>query len=163
MNRLIGQQLPDLTLRSSVQTVVNPSQHKGRALYFCYPYTGKPGVANPPDWDTTPGAHGSTPQALAFAKLHPQFHLKNVAVFGLSLLSEEWIVDFSNRNALPYLLLSDHGGLFSRALDLPRFKAGECEFLQRLTLIVNDGIIMNVLYPVPFPEQNAADCLAIAS
>ena len=91
--------------------------------------------------------------------LYSEFVKRNTAIFGVSLLSEEWIADFANRNALPYLLLSDHEGEFSNALALPRFKAGETEFLHRLTLICDSARITDVIYPIAEPEQNVRETL----
>jgi peroxiredoxin len=160
MQHLIGMRLPDVILRTSQHFDFNPCQKSGRAVYFCYPYTGRPGVENPRDWDTIKGAHGSTPQALGFAQFHEKFAALKTDVYGISLLSEEWIADFAARNSLPYLLLSDVEKQFSNALKLPRFKAGDAEFLQRLTLICDAGIIKRVTYPIEHPELNASETLA---
>ena len=35
-------------------------------LMIVYPWTGRPGHPNPPDWDVIPGAHGSTPELEGF-------------------------------------------------------------------------------------------------
>jgi peroxiredoxin len=166
MQHLKGMRLPDVNMRTSQHSVFNPCQFEGRAVYFCYPYTGRPGFANPLNWDTIKGAHGSTPQALEFSRLHKKFTALEIEVFGLSLLSEEWISDFAERNALPYLLLSDaslleHAHTFTQFLNLPRFIAGQIEFLQRLTLICDRGVIEHVIYPVENPELNAAETLRV--
>lgn len=159
MQHLIGMNLPDVELRTSARRNFNPASHRTKAIYFCYPYTGRAGVADPQEWDTIKGAHGSTPQALKFAELHEAFRKMNVDVFGLSFLSEDWIADFSALHKLPYDLLSDAEGNFSTALNLPRFKAGDREFLQRLTLLCDQGRITSVLYPVETPAENASDVL----
>lgn len=161
MQHLVGRHLPDLNLRANSHAEVNPANINGRVVYFCYPYTGKPNVPNPPGWDNIKGAHGSTPQALAFATLQPHFSNRGIRIFGVSLLSEAWIADFADRNMLPYDLLSDEKGQFSGALNLPRFTAGDQQFLSRLTLICNNAKIENVIYPVIDPESNAAEVLAM--
>jgi peroxiredoxin len=161
MRHLIGQTLPNTLLRNSNYEVFNPSRQSGRAIYFCYPYTGRPGVSDPLGWDDIVGAHGSTPQALGFARLYLEFQKHAVEIFGLSLLSEEWIADFAQRNALPYKLISDEYNSFSRNLNLPRFKAGDKEYLTRITLITENAIIKNVLFPITNPAENAAECLAM--
>ena len=48
---------------------VNLARRPGRAIVFVYPWTGRAGVANPPDWDDIPGAHGSTPETEGFPAL----------------------------------------------------------------------------------------------
>ncbi len=159
MQYLVGMNLPDVVMRTSAHRNFNPTSHLTKVIYFCYPYTGRAGVADPQDWDTIKGAHGSTPQALKFAELHGAFQKMNVDVFGLSSLSEDWIADFSALHKLPYDLLSDAGGDFSTALNLPRFAAGDREFLSRLTLICDQGKIVSVFHPIEHPAQNASDVL----
>lgn len=161
MQHLVGLQLPNVVLRTSNLADFNPSESKGRAVYFCYPYTGRPSVPNPPDWDNIQGAHGSTPQALGYKALHKKFSSLKVEIYGLSLLSEEWISDFATRNALPYLLLSDQAEQFSNALHLPRFKAGSSEFLHRITLICLNNTIVKVIYPIENPEHDARETLGL--
>ena len=129
---LIGQALPDVQLPSSSGGFVNPKFVKGRAVYFYYPYTGRPGVPNPRGWDDIAGAHGSTPQALGYAAQFEAFQNLGVRVFGVSLLAPEWITDFAERNLLPYELLSDEGARFSQALQLPRFTIDGVDYLTRL-------------------------------
>ncbi len=161
MQNLIGMALPNAILRSSGATDFNPSLYTSRTVYFCYPFTGRPDKPNPPNWDNIKGAHGSTPQALNFANYHEEFKALRVAVFGLSFLSEEWIADFAVRNHLPYLLLSDANKYFSRKLNLPSFRAGDQDYLERLTFICNSGRIQQVIHPVSEPEKNAEVVLDI--
>ena len=156
MQHLIGQALPDVQLPSSSGDHVNPRHVKGRAVYFCYPYTGRQGVPNPRRWDDIAGAHGSTPQALGYAAQFEAFQNLGVRVFGVSLLAQEWITDFAERNLLPYELLSDEGARFSQALQLPCFTIDSVDYLLRLSLIVADGIIAQVVFPVAEPEKDAA-------
>ncbi|MFC6661471.1 redoxin family protein [Deinococcus multiflagellatus] len=57
-------------------------------------------------------------------------------------------------------MLSDEEGTWSRALGLPTFEAGGETLLRRVTLILRDGVIEHVFYPVFPPDRNAADVLA---
>ncbi len=159
MHHLIGQRVPDVALASTQGGVVNPVHVAGRAAYFIYPYTGKAGIADPENWDTIPGAHGSTPQALSYALAHDEFSNMEIKIFGVSLLSPQWQLDFAELHHLPYALLSDAQSQFSQALSLPRFHTGRREYLTRLTMLVIDSIICHVQYPVATPEQDASDCL----
>jgi peroxiredoxin len=45
-------------------------------------------------------------------------------------------------------------------LRLPTFTAGGMELYKRLTLIVEDGRIVKIFYPVFPPDRNADDVLA---
>ena len=38
----------------------------GTSVLIVYPWTGRPGVPNPSNWDDFPGAHGSTPELEGF-------------------------------------------------------------------------------------------------
>ena len=123
--------------------------------------TGRAGLPNPPDWDHIPGAHGSTPQALAYSEAYGHFRRLGVKLFGLSLLSTEWQRDFVARNGLSFRLLSDSHRLFSSAMGLPLFETGGQLYLQRMTFVAMDGIIQALRYPIPEPEQDPAEVLAL--
>jgi peroxiredoxin len=160
VERLVGLRLPDVELPASDGSAVNPSRLEGRAVLFCYPWTGRPGHPDPPGWDELPGAHGSTPQALAYSRAYGEFHKRNVRLFGVSLQEAEWQDEFARRNALPFPLLSDAERRFSQALALPAFTTGGADFLKRLTLIARDAVITAVRFPVRVPGKDAAEVLA---
>ncbi len=157
----MGQPLPDVALASTQGGVVNSAHVAGRAVYFIYTYTGKVGHPDPENWDHIAGAHGSTPQALAYAKTNDAFAKLNVKIFGVSLLSQEWQADFAALHRLPYPLLSDFEGHFSSTLSLPRFKTGGEEFLTRLTIIARDGIVSHIRFPVSSAQDDAQASLDI--
>jgi peroxiredoxin len=132
-------------------------------VVFVYPYTGRPGVPDPPDWDIIPGAHGSTPQAQAYSRLYGQFLSLNVNVYGVSFQDSEWQREFVARCAIRFSLLSDRDRLLARALSLPFFQTGGTTYLRRLTLLVNNGRIDFVHFPVPDPGADAAYMLDLIS
>jgi peroxiredoxin len=156
---LIGRPLPDFSLSATDGNLVNPRRLAGSVVIFCYPWTGRPGLPNPPDWDTIPGAHGSTPQAQAYAAAFEEFSARRTRVFGLSLQSTEYQREFAVRCGLPFVLLSDAAREFSRALELPVFATGGVTYLRRLTLIAHDGVVSAARYPVPDPAGDAASVL----
>lgn len=53
--------------------------------------------------------------------------------------------------------LSDANHVFANALDLPQFEAAGDVLLKRLTLIIRDGVIEHVFYPVFPPDKNAGE------
>ena len=163
MQHLVGRRMPDVELQATSGSPVNPSRIPGTAVIFCYPFTGRPGHPDPDNWDHIPGAHGSTPQALAYSSAYGQFRRLGVTLFGLSMLSPEWQRDFVSRNRLTFRLLSDHERAFQSSLGLPMFETGGELYLQRLTFILHDGIVSSVRFPVPDPEQDAAEVLAALS
>jgi peroxiredoxin len=61
---------------------------------------------------------------------------------------------------LPFALLSDADLAFTRALRLPTFEVDGLTLIKRLTLIIDDGWVSGVLYPVFPPDRSAADTLA---
>jgi peroxiredoxin len=157
---LIGRRLPSIALASTDGTVVYPAALTGSNVFFCYPYTGRPGVPDPPGWDDIPGAHGSTPQALAYSALHDGFDRIGARAFGVSFDDHEWQKEFAQRNALRVPLLSDAAGRFAAALELQTFRAGAREFLQRVTLIASDGRITAMRSRIADPAADAAEVLA---
>lgn len=63
-----------------------------------------------------------------------------------------------DRLGLPFDLISDAGFKFGDALGLPRFTVPGTgkEYLVRVTLVIRDGVVEEVLFPV-FPTGDAAD------
>jgi peroxiredoxin len=155
-----GLRLPSLALSSTVGDTIDPSRLRGRSVIFCYPWTGRPGLPNPPNWDNIAGAHGSTPQAAGFRDRHAEFRQSGVEVLGLSTQNTPYQRELATRLRLPFALLSDCDFAFLKALRLPVFETGGVTYLTRLTLIVREGAIEDVLYPVDPPEASAAATLA---
>jgi peroxiredoxin len=156
---IAGTRLPDVALIATRGASVNLARYQERAVVFIYPMTGAPGIANPPDWDSIPGAHGSTPEAEGFRDTHAEYELLGYDVFGVSAQSPDDQRAFAARSGIPYLLLSDAGFAFADALGLPRFETGEVSYLKRLTMIVRNGVIYRVIYPVHPPGSHARELL----
>ena len=154
---IAGTRLPDVALPATFGAPVNLARFQERAIVFVYPFTGVPGVSNPPDWDTIPGAHGSTPEAEGFRDQYAAFQVKGYEVYGISGQTTEAQKEFAQRLGIPFQLLSDAAGHFADALNLPRFETGGKTYLQRLTLIVRDGVIYRAIYPVHPPHTHAAE------
>jgi peroxiredoxin len=158
-DHLPGTELPDLALPATDGS--RPGLRAlPRAVVFAYPRTGVPGeeplVA---DWDQIPGARGCTPETCAFRDLHAQFAARGAAVYGLSTQDTAYQREAVARLHLPFPLLSDAGLELTRALALPTFEAAGQTLLKRLTLVVADGRIEHVFYPVFPPDGHAAEVL----
>lgn len=151
---LPGTRLPYIELASTAGGSESLTR-LSRAVVFCYTWTGGPGLTNPPDWDTIPGAHGSTPQAEGFRDLHPKFENVGWAVLGVSTQDTAHQREFATRMRLPFPLLSDAALRLQSALRLPTFSTGGVTYLKRLTLVVRDGAIDRVVYPVHPPDGHA--------
>jgi peroxiredoxin len=155
-----GQRLPDLELPTTAGRSVNLARLAGLAIVYCYPWTGRPGLPNPPGWDDIPGAHGSTPEAEGFRNLHAGFAQVGAEVLGLSTQPTAWQRELVERLGLPFEIASDEAFAFQRALSLPTFATGGVTYLKRLTLAVAGGRIARVYYPVAEPAAHAREVCA---
>ncbi len=156
---LPGAELPDLALPATSSEPINLRNRSGRSVVYVYPWTGRPGLADPPGWDNIPGAHGSTPETEGFRDAYPRFSALGVAVFGLSTQPCEHQRELAARVGVPFPLLSDADFAFQAALALPTFAAGGVPYLMRLTLVVEDGRLCHVFHPVRVPETHADEVL----
>ena len=158
---LPGLELPMIRLPATDGRRIDLSELSGRVVVYCYPRTGEPGMPNPEGWDEIPGARGCTPQSCAFRDHYADLTAIGVThVFGLSTQPSDYQRSAAERLNLPFPLLSDHGLDFTRALRLPTFTTDGMTLLKRITLIIEDGAVGHVFYPVFPPHQNAADVLA---
>jgi peroxiredoxin len=158
-DHLAGIALPPLALPSTAGRLVDLAALSGRTVVYCYPMTGAPGVALPEDWDLIPGARGCTPQSCAFRDHHGELASLGAAVFGLSTQSTDYQREMAERLHLPFEVLSDAEFRFADALRLPTFEVDGMRLIKRLTLIVRDGTIEHVFYPVFPPTENASQVI----
>lgn len=155
-----GQRLPDLDLPTTAGRSVSFARLAGFAIVYCYPWTGRPGLPDPPGWDDIPGAHGSTPEAEGFRNLHAGFRQVGAEVFGLSTQPTTYQRELVERLGLPFEIASDAHFAFQRALDLPTFASGGVTYLKRLTLAIRDGRIERIYYPIAAPAAHAREVCA---
>jgi peroxiredoxin len=159
---LAGMSLPDVPLAATDGTTLSLARLAGRTVVYAYPRTGEPGrVAVVDDWDQIPGARGCTPQSCAFRDHHAELKAAGAdQVFGLSTQSTAYQQEMAERLQLPFPVLSDEGLAFTGALRLPTFEAAGLTLIKRLALIIDEGRITHVFYPVFPPDRNAGDVLA---
>jgi peroxiredoxin len=69
-------------------------------------------------------------------------------VYGLSTQTTEYQQEMATRLHLPFAVLSDAALRLTQALQLPTFMYGEWTLLRRFTLILREGSIRKVIYPV---------------
>jgi peroxiredoxin len=154
-----GTVLPRISLAAPTGGEICIADAPGTSLLIFYPWTGRQGVPNPPNWDDIPGAHGSTPELEGFRDLAVEFAGLNVGLFGLSRQTTDWQREMAARLRLTFPILSDAEGRFASALSLPSFSTGGEIYLKRLTLVVSSGIIETLFFPVPDPASHASDVL----
>jgi peroxiredoxin len=155
-----GLALPSIQLASTGGGTVDLSALAGRSLLIVYPWTGRPGRPNPPDWDDIPGAHGSTPELEGFRDRHAHFAVLGLRLFGLSRQKTAYQHELAERLTLPFPILSDSSGRLAAELGLPAFTTGGEIYLERLTLLLRDGCIEAVFFPVRDPAGHAAEVQA---
>lgn len=161
-DHLAGMEMPPVSLPSTNGEAMDVAQvsRLRRTMFFFYPRSGRPNEPALPGWDDIPGARGCTPQSCAYRDHYREFEELNVAVFGVSAQDTEYQREFAERTRLPYPLLSDHEFALTQALRLPTFEAGRMRLIKRLTLVVSEGRIEKVFYPVFPPDKNAEEVLA---
>lgn len=161
-DHLLGMKIPPIGLRATDDTLVTLSALPGRVVVFAYPRTGEPGkIALVDDWDMVPGARGCTPQTCSFRDLFGELKAAGAAhVFGLSTQSNAYQIEMASRLHLPFPVLSDEALELTSALELPTMEIAGLTMIKRLALIIDDGRIAHVFYPVFPPDRNAGDVLA---
>ena len=60
---------------------------------------------------------------------------------------------------MPFAILSDKDLKLTNALKLPTFEASGMTLIRRLTLVIDDGAIAHVFYPVFPPDKSAETTL----
>jgi peroxiredoxin len=157
---LLGAKLPDLALPATNGDAVNLATLKGRTVVYIYPRTGVPGVPLPDGWDAIPGARGCTPQSCSF---RDHFNELKVAgadhLFGLSTQDSAYQREAVERLHLPFQILSDEQLALTRALNLPTFGVSGMTLIKRMTLVIDDGAVTHVFYPVFPPDKSAETTL----
>ena len=158
-NHLVGMSLPSVALRSTAGRIVDLSRLIGRTVVYCYPRTGQPDRDPPAGWNDIPGARGCTPQACAFRDHHRDLQACGARVFGLSAQDTDYQREAVERLHLPFELLSDERLAFTNALRLPTFAVESVTLIKRLTLIICNGRMEKVFYPVFPPDKNAKEVI----
>lgn len=155
--------LPSIRLRSTDDQQIDLAELRGRTVVYVYPRTGRPDLPASAAWDAIPGARGCTPQSCGFRDHYAQLRsLGASAVFGLSTQTTDYQREVAERLHLPFPLLSDSDLVFTRTLRLPTFEfepygKESSTLLKRMALVVRDGRIEKVFYPVFPPDRNAEE------
>ena len=159
-DHLPGMRLPSLALPATDGTMIDLSALPGRSVVYVYPRTGRPEQPLPTGWDQIPGARGCTPQSCAYRDLAAELAALGARVFGLSTQDTAYQQEVVERLHLPFPLLSDERLALTTALSLPTFEVDGMTLVKRLTLIIDDGAIETVFYPVFPPDADAANVAA---
>jgi peroxiredoxin len=161
-DHLIGQSMPSLSLSStSGGSVALNELGPRRTVLYVYPLTGRPGVDLPQGWDSIPGARGCTTEACDFRDHYQQLLEAGAArVFGLSSQDSDYQAEVAQRLELPFAMLSDAELSLAAAIGLPTFHVSGMTLFKRLTLVIANGTIEHVFYPIFPPNEHAQEVLA---
>ena len=159
-DHLPGAAIPPVTLTATDGSSVRLDDPTApRTVVFAYPRTGRPNEEPPGGteaWDAIPGARGCTPQACGYRDHHAELVELGVRLFGLSSQDTDSQREAADRLELPDPLLSDESLRLADALRLPRFEHAGLTLLRRHTLVIDNGRIETVFYPV-FPSDRDAE------
>jgi peroxiredoxin len=155
---LAGARIPDISLAATTGESVRLAELPGRTIVYAYPRTGRPGVEPAPGWDLIPGARGCTPQSCGFRDHFAELRdLGANWLFGLSTQDTDYQREMALRLHLPFPVLSDAELALTQALRLPTLTVEGQILLKRLALVIDDGRITHVFYPVFPPDRSAAE------
>jgi peroxiredoxin len=154
---LEGFKLPSLKLPATDGSAVDLATFAGRTVVYVYPRTGRPGHPLPDGWDAIPGARGCTPQSCSFRDHFAELEQLGVShLYGMSTQDSGYQREAAERLHLPFAILSDADLRFTRALGLPTFVVEGMTLQKRMVLVIDDGVVAKVFYPVFPPDQSAA-------
>ncbi len=161
-DHLTGAKLAGIALPATDGSRVSLSELAGRTVVFCYPRTGTPGqISLVDDWDLIPGARGCTPQSCGFRDLFSGLRAAGAErIYGLSTQDTAYQTELATRLHLPFPVLSDEALAFTKAMRLPALAVAGLTLIKRMALILDDGTITQVFYPVFPPDRNASDVLS---
>jgi peroxiredoxin len=131
-----------------------------RLVLYAYPRTGRPDQPLLDGWDEIPGARGCTPESCGFRDHAADLAALGATVAGISTQDTAYQAEAAERLRLPFPLLSDADLALTSALRLPTFEIAGLTLTKRLTLVVRDGVVEHVFYPVFPPDGHAAEVLA---
>ena len=158
---LMGMRIPAVTLPATDGSQVDLSTVPARTVVYVYPRTGVPGQPLPDGWNDIPGARGCTPQSCSFRDHFAELKQLGVAhLYGLSTQDTAYQSEAVQRLHLPFSILSDRRLELTRALKLPTFSVAGMTLLKRMALVIDDGVITKIFYPVFPPDKNAQEVLA---
>ncbi|MDQ2076246.1 peroxiredoxin [Marinimicrobium sp. ABcell2] len=159
-DHLTGSRLPSVALPSTGGSTVDLSAEKGWVVAYFYPMTGNPDQPPMLGWNKIPGARGCTTECCAFRDRHLELRRLGATVFGVSSQPFDEQKEAAQRLHLPFELLNDSNLALAGALKLPTFEHDFARLIKRVTLVLKDGVIRKVYYPVFPPHLNPTEVIA---
>lgn len=165
LHHLESAKVPSVPLPSTGGSTVDLSVLPGISVVYAYPRTSPADGPSIEGWDEIPGARGCTLQTAEFSTQYSRI-LESGAnrIFGLSTQSTAYQAEMKDRLHVPFDILSDQELKLAGALNLPTFTAGGMTLLTRLTLVLCNGTIDRVFFPISVPKDNPSEvCAYIAA
>ena len=140
-----GRKAPDFSLPDSHNSIHNLSDYQGQWLIlFFYPK------------DNTPGC---TVEACQFRDSYSDISAINAKIVGISTDSTESHAHFTNRQQLPFSLLSDNTGAISKLYG-SLFKLGPIKFCKRHSFIIDPQGNIAKIYRKVTPSSHSQQIMA---
>lgn len=160
-DHLVGRSVPLVELLATDGSQTELSTLSGRIVVYCFPKIGRTADDPDPDgWEAIPGAYGCTEESCSFRDHYQELLALGIEeVFGLSLQSSDHQREARARVAPPYEFLSDVDRAFTYGLRLPTFEVEGETFNKRITLVLENGQIEHVFYPVFPPGEHAEEVI----
>jgi len=133
-----------------------------RTVIYFYPRSGKPNQKLPDGWNEIPGARGCTPETCGFRDHYQELQSLGANVYGCSTQTTDYQQEFVDRLHLPFDILSDAKLELLKSLQLPYFTLSELDnvpLIKRLTMIIRDGKIEHVFYPIFPPDKHSQEVI----
>jgi hypothetical protein len=158
-NHLVGSRIPHLSSRSTSGELVNLSELPHRTIVYAYPMTGGPNVQLPKGWNDIPGARMQAADSCLSGPEGRDLRSWRGCVWPQQ--PNAGISEGADGSAGDFVLDPERCGLQA---DRERAPSDDVRrgvvLLKRLTLVINDGVIEHVFYPVFPPKKAAADVVA---
>ena len=158
---LTGAHLPDIGLPSTAGGAVELAALEGRSVVYIYPRTGVPGQPSP---GRRLGHDPRRPRlhAAILQLPRPPWRARRARRPGVRTQhpGHRLSARGGERLHLPFALLSDADLRLTRALTLPTLRVADVTLLRRMGLVIRDGVIETVFYPVFPPGAHAEEMLA---
>ncbi|MDR6868388.1 DNA-binding transcriptional MerR regulator/peroxiredoxin [Microbacterium resistens] len=154
---LLGRRLPAIQVESTDGERIDLGDlGAGRTLVYVFPMTGAPEQDMPDGWDAIPGARGCSPHNCDMRDHYVELVQAGVQrVYGLSSQPAAYQRALVEALRLPYPLLTDETLSLAADPGLPVLRAADLTVYRRLALIVLDGVIEHVFFPIFPPDRHA--------
>lgn len=159
---LEGARVPDVLVPCTRGQPVNLAALPGVAVVVCYSATmAAEGAAHPQlscwPYDRASGAGGAVAHLQAFSDAHAVLRSAGAThVYGIAAEPPDWQTDLANSMRLRFCLLSDSRLQLAQQAKLPVLQSVGHVYLKETVLIICQGVIEKVFYPMMPPEQSAA-------